>query len=102
MKLATYRSKDAIRVGLWDEMTRTVRALSLDGSPVPDPVSLMADGDRLPECTVSDHALPLEEIRLLAPIPRPARNIFCIGKNYMSHAHEFARSGFDAGQSGPS
>ena len=30
------------------------------------------------------------------PIPRPERNIFCIGKNYFEHAHEFARSGFDS------
>lgn len=33
---------------------------------------------------------------LLAPIPRPARNIFCVGKNYFDHAHEFAKSGFDS------
>ncbi len=31
-----------------------------------------------------------------APIPRPRRNIFCVGKNYYEHAHEFARSGFDS------
>jgi 2-keto-4-pentenoate hydratase/2-oxohepta-3-ene-1,7-dioic acid hydratase in catechol pathway len=36
------------------------------------------------------------EARLLAPIPRPARNIFCVGKNYFEHAEEFHRSGFDA------
>jgi len=34
---------------------------------------------------------------LLAPIPSPARNIFCVGKNYREHAKEFARSGFEAG-----
>jgi 2-keto-4-pentenoate hydratase/2-oxohepta-3-ene-1,7-dioic acid hydratase in catechol pathway len=34
--------------------------------------------------------------RFLAPIPRPARNIFCVGKNYHEHAKEFAQSGFDA------
>ncbi len=32
-----------------------------------------------------------------APFPRPSRNIFCVGKNYHEHAHEFARSGFDSG-----
>ncbi|WP_135466860.1 fumarylacetoacetate hydrolase family protein [Crenalkalicoccus roseus] len=31
-----------------------------------------------------------------APIPRPAKNIFCVGKNYHEHAKEFAGSGFDA------
>jgi 2-keto-4-pentenoate hydratase/2-oxohepta-3-ene-1,7-dioic acid hydratase in catechol pathway len=33
---------------------------------------------------------------LLAPIPRPRRNVFCVGKNYYDHAHEFANSGFDS------
>jgi len=40
--------------------------------------------------------LPLADLRLLAPIPRPARNIFCVGKNYHDHAQEFASSGFDS------
>jgi 2-keto-4-pentenoate hydratase/2-oxohepta-3-ene-1,7-dioic acid hydratase in catechol pathway len=31
-----------------------------------------------------------------APIPRPKRNVFCVGKNYFEHAHEFANSGFDS------
>ena len=37
-----------------------------------------------------------EESIILAPIPRPAKNIFCVGKNYHEHAKEFASSGFDA------
>ena len=40
--------------------------------------------------------LPLADVKLLAPIPRPRRNVFCIGKNYFDHAHEFTRSGFDS------
>lgn len=39
--------------------------------------------------------LPLAGITLLAPFPRPARNVFCVGKNYHEHAREFATSGFD-------
>jgi 2-keto-4-pentenoate hydratase/2-oxohepta-3-ene-1,7-dioic acid hydratase in catechol pathway len=27
---------------------------------------------------------PLDQVRLEAPIPRPHRNIFCVGKNYSS------------------
>ena len=41
-------------------------------------------------------ALPLASVTLEAPIPRPARNVFCVGKNYHEHAQEFASSGFDA------
>lgn len=32
--------------------------------------------------------LPLQSVKLLAPIPRPHKNIFCIGKNYADHAIE--------------
>lgn len=38
---------------------------------------------------------PLAGHRLLAPIPWPRRNVFCVGKNYHDHAAEFANSGFD-------
>lgn len=31
---------------------------------------------------------PVEGAPLCAPIPRPARNIFCLGKNYAAHATE--------------
>ena len=37
------------------------------------------------------------DARLLAPIPRTPKNIFCVGKNYHEHAREFAKSGFDGG-----
>jgi 2-keto-4-pentenoate hydratase/2-oxohepta-3-ene-1,7-dioic acid hydratase in catechol pathway len=38
--------------------------------------------------------------RRLAPIPKPVRNLFCIGKNYREHAREFGTSGFDGGALG--
>ncbi len=40
--------------------------------------------------------LPLDAVRLAVPIPRPRRNVFCVGKNYHDHAQEFAASGFDS------
>ncbi len=33
-------------------------------------------------------AYPLKRVRVLAPIPAPARNIFCLGRNYADHAAE--------------
>jgi 2-keto-4-pentenoate hydratase/2-oxohepta-3-ene-1,7-dioic acid hydratase in catechol pathway len=33
-------------------------------------------------------ARPLSRVTLLAPIPRPAKNIFCLGRNYAEHAEE--------------
>jgi 2-keto-4-pentenoate hydratase/2-oxohepta-3-ene-1,7-dioic acid hydratase in catechol pathway len=41
--------------------------------------------------------MPLREAVLEAPIPRPRRNIYCVGKNYHEHAKEFAASSFDSG-----
>ncbi len=38
---------------------------------------------RNPEC-----AICLDQVKLLAPIPAPARNIICLGKNYQAHAEE--------------
>lgn len=40
--------------------------------------------------------VPLSEVRLMAPIPEPRRDIFCVGKNYYAHAAEFHKSGFDS------
>jgi 2-keto-4-pentenoate hydratase/2-oxohepta-3-ene-1,7-dioic acid hydratase in catechol pathway len=40
--------------------------------------------------------VPLREVRLLAPIPEPRRDVFCVGKNYYAHAAEFHSSGFDS------
>lgn len=32
--------------------------------------------------------IPMSEAQLLAPIPRPARNVFCVGRNYVDHVKE--------------
>jgi 2-keto-4-pentenoate hydratase/2-oxohepta-3-ene-1,7-dioic acid hydratase in catechol pathway len=32
--------------------------------------------------------IPISDVELLAPIPRPAKNVMCIGKNYAEHAIE--------------
>src|SRR5690606_10888307 len=46
-------------------------------------------------------ALPLESVKLLAPIPRPRRNIFCVGRNYYEHAKELSGSVFKASNADP-
>ncbi len=37
-------------------------------------------------------AIPMERVRLLAPIPRPRKNIICLGMNYAAHAYESCRA----------
>ncbi len=56
-------------------------------------IELLAEGVKLPALL---EAIPLAGVRITAPIPRPRRNIFCVGKNYPAHAKEFAGSGFDS------
>jgi 2-keto-4-pentenoate hydratase/2-oxohepta-3-ene-1,7-dioic acid hydratase in catechol pathway len=36
--------------------------------------------------------VPLAKARVLAPIPRPAKNVFCVGRNYVEHIAEGARA----------
>jgi 2-keto-4-pentenoate hydratase/2-oxohepta-3-ene-1,7-dioic acid hydratase in catechol pathway len=38
--------------------------------------------------------LPVSAITLRAPLPRPRRNLFCIGRNYRAHAEELATTVF--------
>jgi 2-keto-4-pentenoate hydratase/2-oxohepta-3-ene-1,7-dioic acid hydratase in catechol pathway len=38
--------------------------------------------------------LPVSAITLRAPLPRPRRNLFCVGRNYRAHAEELAASVF--------
>lgn len=44
--------------------------------------------DLVNQVKAADYTYPLEEVHLLAPIPRPSKNVFCIGKNYRDHAIE--------------
>ncbi len=37
-------------------------------------------------------AIPFSAVRLLAPIPKPRKNIFCVGRNYKDHVAEGARA----------
>lgn len=97
MKIAAYRHQGQPGVG----------RITADGKQV-EPFQLspeQAARGALPivEAQVAGRALPatgapiaLDQVQLLAPIPQPRRNIFCVGKNYHAHAKEFAGSGFDS------
>ncbi len=87
MKLATIRHGGASVAAIIDEAAG--RAFPLET----DMLSLVRAGT-LP--SASGEGIALSSVEILAPIPRPARNIFCVGKNYHAHAHEFTKSGFDS------
>jgi len=67
--------------GFTGDMTDLIRQLTEQGAQLGAP---------------SGPGLPLSQTRPLAPITKPRRNIFCVGKNYRDHVAEFARSGYDS------
>src|ERR1700733_8850695 len=93
MKIATYRVGGERRVGIVDLVSQTVPPFDLPESEAAHGVLALIDRAVLPRIL---SAMPLREADIEAPIVRPRRNIFCVGKNYHDHAKEFASSGFDS------
>jgi 2-keto-4-pentenoate hydratase/2-oxohepta-3-ene-1,7-dioic acid hydratase in catechol pathway len=98
MKLATFHHQGHTAVGLVDADSTTLWPLDdLLGRPAGDMNQVIRDFAEISSKLVPSGAgLPLSSVRLAAPIPRPLRNVFCVGKNYFDHAHEFSKSGFDS------
>lgn len=62
-----------------------------------DMLSLIGAGARALEwlrevAAKAEPALPLARARLAAPIPRPRKNVFCVGWNYLDHFEEGAKT----------
>lgn len=92
MKLITYRLRGAEHVG----------ALTADGTavaplPYPDMNTLIetASLEELRSAAAAAETIPMGEVELLAPIPRPRQDVICLGMNYLDHAREAAQ--YDAG-----
>ena len=96
MRLVTFLHNGHQAVGIADEMLTQVSPLPAEIAP--DMLTLIANYDRLKDglAAAAGAPLPIAGLQLLAPIPRPSRNVFCVGKNYHEHAKEFAGSGFDS------
>jgi 2-keto-4-pentenoate hydratase/2-oxohepta-3-ene-1,7-dioic acid hydratase in catechol pathway len=95
MKYATYRLEGEVRVGQISADGLSVTPVTVDGRAVSDLHDVLAGA-----AAATGAPVALGQVEVLAPIPRPRRNIFCVGKNYAAHAKEFAGSGFDAGHTG--
>ncbi|MCR3722015.1 MULTISPECIES: fumarylacetoacetate hydrolase family protein [Prauserella salsuginis group] len=99
MKLVTYSAEAGDRVGVIDSeagVVRDVSGLLPVGFGVIGVIEHWAElGEVLAANATTQPATPLHEVTLRAPIPRPRRNVFCVGKNYKAHVAEFGRSGYD-------
>lgn len=99
MKLLTFRTESGqTRVGQLTADNKVAPLSYSDGQAVTDMVELITKGTALDSLCTNESELELASVQLLAPIPEPVRNLFCVGKNYVDHAQEFTKSGFDAGQ----
>ncbi|MCW5575027.1 MAG: fumarylacetoacetate hydrolase family protein [Burkholderiales bacterium] len=101
MRLVTFSDAKGARVGVHDPETNTIVDLSASTRLPKDMNAFVALGknglSRARKAVKSGEGrLPLSAVKLLAPFPRPAKNILCVGKNYHEHAKEFHNSGFDA------
>ena len=55
-------------------------------------IESLARGEALPRAAGA--RLPLQAVSLNAPLPRPLRGLFCVGRNYRAHAAELATTVF--------
>jgi 2-keto-4-pentenoate hydratase/2-oxohepta-3-ene-1,7-dioic acid hydratase in catechol pathway len=105
MRLATFRDAEGARIGVVRDaqIVDVGRAALFAGEEPPpelrDMLALIEAGadalrrvEALAEQAQGEVVLPLAAVELLAPIPRPRKNVFCLGRNYAEHAAESLRA----------
>ena len=99
MKLVTYSTLPSgkPRPGILLEGHRIVDIPAALGEEAATMLAIIRGGaalhDRLRELSEGSAGEPiaLADVRLHAPIPRPAKNVFCVGWNYLEHFEEGAQ-----------
>jgi 2-keto-4-pentenoate hydratase/2-oxohepta-3-ene-1,7-dioic acid hydratase in catechol pathway len=89
LRIATYQSSGRRQVGQVSADGLHVTAFDLGDVPAGGALLLIersAAGEPWP--ALSGPALAIAGVRLEAPLPRPRRNIWCVGRNYHAHAKE--------------
>lgn len=107
MKFASFKTtSDQPRLGIvYEDTIIDLETLGFKtGTEFPKDMLSLIDGGReeveriaavfrtASENLIASIALPFSQVELLAPIPRPRKNIFGIGLNYTEHVAESARS----------
>jgi 2-keto-4-pentenoate hydratase/2-oxohepta-3-ene-1,7-dioic acid hydratase in catechol pathway len=98
MRLVTFvpQAGGAPRIGLVRGEKEVVDLTRVAGKPPFDPadmISLIAAGAPAlawvrDQAAKGGEAAALDKVKLLAPIPRPRKNVFCVGWNYLEHFKE--------------
>lgn len=97
MKYVSYLDPDGITAGvlMGDQVIPLRDGAAVDWSGQPIGLLQHIASGAAPD-VVDDAARPVADVELVAPIPVPRRNIFCVGQNYAEHSAEFDASGFNA------
>ena len=96
MKLVTYRFENTQCVGV---LTQDETVLPLDYPDMNTLIETASPADLRSAASAAERAgvrVPLAEVELLAPIPRPRQDILCLGMNYKDHADEAAQYNAEA------
>ncbi len=92
MRIATFEHQGQRHVGLISADATEVTPFKLDAAAAQSGALALIGRTQL--APLQAQALPLSAVRLEAPIPRPRRNLFCVGRNYHEHAKELRDSVF--------
>ncbi|MBI4506452.1 MAG: fumarylacetoacetate hydrolase family protein [Chloroflexi bacterium] len=109
MRLATFEVQGLARLGAVvgsRVVDLAAEARHAGGDPLPSDMLAFLDNAvanlertrRLLACAGPSAGQPLDAVRLLAPIPRPRQNVLCVGRNYLEHIAEGARTRGEAVQ----
>jgi 2-keto-4-pentenoate hydratase/2-oxohepta-3-ene-1,7-dioic acid hydratase in catechol pathway len=93
VRVCTFDDEGAVRAGVVVADGTIVAVTDLASGAPDEVVAFIAAGQKLHDRVAAAAAAkrggtPLQDVRLLAPIPRPARNVFCVGWNYSEHFAE--------------
>ncbi len=96
MRVATFELNGRRGVGIVSADGKTVQPLDLDPAHARLGVLALVDAAVAGQPLPAPAGAPVDigSVRLEAPIPRPRRNIFCVGRNYHEHAKELSGSVF--------
>jgi 2-keto-4-pentenoate hydratase/2-oxohepta-3-ene-1,7-dioic acid hydratase in catechol pathway len=95
MKLARFEYRNEVLLGLVDVAQGTLDVVALRAGARDPMIALIEDDLAGNRPRGSGRIVALADVRLLPPIAQPSKNILCVGKNYVAHAAEFTRSGYD-------
>ncbi|CAB3702965.1 hypothetical protein LMG26690_02740 [Achromobacter animicus] len=102
MRIASYLMNGEPGVGLVSDDGLTVAPLALDDAGrqlgAQAVIDLLTAGHPLPGTLAP---LRLSDVDLRAPLPRPRRNVWCVGRNYHAHAKELSASVFKDNDANP-